>query len=250
MRGAVFLYVKPHPRSQLFSAPRPIRTSRSSARRAHHLIERDVLVSLNQAHDEAFMPIKARPPRRRLVGRRLHLTGFGPLYPADRVDGATPNRAAAPRANKPACDAFKTRTRRSPLNARPIQDLHVWRPSIRLASSRHITIDSLIGASALDEHFNTHVPCREWSARPVFLIHYRRASEATAIKAQADPKTADDRMCYPPAGCDRQRPTPARPSLRAPRRSAWHSACQPDRELCGPSFGPPTRDRHAQRSGS
>ncbi len=49
----------------------------------------------------------------------------------------------------PACDAFKTRTRRSPLDARPIQGLLVWRPSIRLASSRHITIDSVIGASAL-----------------------------------------------------------------------------------------------------
>ncbi len=49
----------------------------------HHLIERDVLVSLNQAHDEAFMPLKARPAS--TTGRSwLHLTGFGPRYPADR----------------------------------------------------------------------------------------------------------------------------------------------------------------------
>ncbi len=43
----------------------------------HHLIERDVLVSLNHAHDEAFMPTKARPAsttgRSRLHPHRLWL---------------------------------------------------------------------------------------------------------------------------------------------------------------------------------
>ncbi len=85
---AVFLYVKPHLRSQLFSARRPIRTSRSSARRATISLSVmsssvSIRVSLNQAHDEAFMPIEARPAS--TTGRsRLHLTGFGSRYPADR----------------------------------------------------------------------------------------------------------------------------------------------------------------------
>ncbi len=125
-----FLYVKPHPRSQLFSALRPIRTSRSSARRTTislsvMSLSVSIRVSLNQAHDEAFMPIKARPASP--TGQsRLHPHRLWPAFiQRIAVDGATPNRAAAPRADRPACDAFETRTRSSPLNARPIQDLLV-----------------------------------------------------------------------------------------------------------------------------
>ncbi len=127
---------------------RHLRTSRSSARRATISLS---VMSLSVSIRPTMKPScpSRLDPRRRPVGHGSTSPAFTRDIQRIAVDGATPNRAAAPRADMPACDAFKTRTRRSPLNTRPIQDLLVWRPSIRLASSRHIIIDSVIGASAL-----------------------------------------------------------------------------------------------------
>ncbi len=78
---------------------RHLRTSRSSARRATislsvMSLSVSIRVSLDQAHDEAFMPIKARPASTtdRL---RLHLTGFRPLS-SSGSRAMAPHRTAPP----------------------------------------------------------------------------------------------------------------------------------------------------------
>ncbi len=83
MRARSFLYVKPHPRNQLFSVLRPIRTSRSSARRATISLS---VMSLSVSIRPTMKPScpSRLDPRRRSVGRGSTSPAFARFYPADR----------------------------------------------------------------------------------------------------------------------------------------------------------------------
>jgi hypothetical protein len=87
---------------------------------SHHLVQRNVLLRLDQTDDEGFMPSSAeaclRPVLRGCVSPRLARSTHRMA-----VDADTPNRSAAPRAESPPRHAFKTRSRKSMLRARPIQ---------------------------------------------------------------------------------------------------------------------------------
>ena len=90
-------------------------------------------------------------PRRQPCGRAVRSPILALPIHRIAVDMPIPNRTAACRADIPSEDAFKTRDRRSSLNALAIIHLHQGRLWIRRRAHSHFTSDSSIGGRALEQ---------------------------------------------------------------------------------------------------
>lgn len=125
--GHTFLYVNPRERSQTLSADRPIFKLRSPESRA--TISSSVM-SLRASIMASTKPAWGDNCDGRFERKRGAVSPFAARsIQRIAVEAATPKRSAHFRAERPLVDAFKTRSRKSMLNARrPIQiTLHGWR---------------------------------------------------------------------------------------------------------------------------
>lgn len=121
--GRLFLNVQPCERSQELSALWPMTTDRSPDRRA--IISFSVMSrrsSINPTMKDACA--SRRDARRRPRTRAVVSPSLARAIHRIAVEIPTPNRAAAWRAECPSLEAFKTRPRRSSLNARAIARPH------------------------------------------------------------------------------------------------------------------------------